>query len=71
VILSHPTRLNDKAAHRYNAVLLQLGRDGIWKTSQSFSRNEIPLATYTLQRMFEAMIEKRPGGEGGEQQEVA
>ena len=47
------------------------GRDGTWKTSQSFSRNEIPLAIYMLQRTFEAMIEKRSGGEGGDQQEVA
>ena len=28
--------------------------------SQSFSRNEIPLAIYVLQKAFEAMIEKRP-----------
>ena len=31
---------------------------GNWKSSQSFSRNEIPLATYVLQKAFEAMIEK-------------
>ena len=37
-----------------------LARDGTWKTSQSFSRNEIPLAMYVLQKAFEAMIEKRP-----------
>jgi len=47
------------------------GRDGTWNTSQSFSRNEIPPAIYMLQRTFEAMIEKRSGGEGGDQQEVA
>ena len=35
-------------------------KDGQWKTSQSFSRNEIPLAIYVLQKAFEAMIEKRP-----------
>ena len=33
-------------------------RYGNWKTSQSFSRNEIPLAIYVLQKAFEAMIEK-------------
>ena len=29
-----------------------------WKTSTSFSRNEIPLAIYCLQKAFEAIIEK-------------
>lgn len=33
-------------------------RYGNWKSSQSFSRNEIPLAIYVLQKAFEAMIEK-------------
>jgi len=33
-------------------------RDGNWKSSQSFSRNEIPLAIYVLQKAFEAIIEK-------------
>ncbi len=33
-------------------------RDGIWKTSQSFSRNEIPMAVYVLQKAFETMVEK-------------
>ena len=32
---------------------------GQWKTSTSFSRNEIPLATYCLQKAFEAIIELR------------
>ena len=31
---------------------------GTWRSSQSFSRNEIPLAIYVLQKAFEAMIEK-------------
>jgi len=31
---------------------------GNWQSSQSFSRNEIPLAIYVLQKAFEAMIEK-------------
>ena len=35
-----------------------LDRDGQWKTSQSFSRNEIPLAIFVLQKAFEAMIDK-------------
>jgi len=33
-------------------------KNGIWKSSQSFSRNEIPLAIYVLQKAFEAMLEK-------------
>ena len=32
--------------------------DGNWKTTYSFSRNEIPLAIYCLQKAFEAIIEK-------------
>jgi hypothetical protein len=31
--------------------------DGNWKSSGSFSRNEIPLAIYCLQKSFEHMIE--------------
>ena len=34
-----------------------------WKSSQSFSRNEIPLAIYVLQKAFEAMLEKPKGEE--------
>ena len=33
-------------------------RDGTWKSSGSFGRNEIPLAIYVLQKAFEAMVEK-------------
>jgi len=45
-------------------------RNGNWKTSQSFSRNEIPLAVYVLQKAFEYMIEKKPESEEVEQQAV-
>jgi len=31
-------------------------RNGNWKTSQSFSRNEIPLAIFVLFQAFEAML---------------
>lgn len=31
-------------------------KDGDWKSSQSFSRNEIPLAIYCLQQAFEKII---------------
>jgi len=33
-------------------------RHGTWKSSESFSRNEIPLAIYVLQKAFEAMVQK-------------
>ena len=33
-------------------------RNGNWKSSQSFSRNEIPLAIYCLRKAFESIIEK-------------
>ena len=33
-------------------------KNGEWKSSQSFSRNEIPLAIHCLQKAFEAMLEK-------------
>jgi len=32
-------------------------RDGVWKSSSSFSRNEIPMAIYCLQKAFEKIIE--------------
>ena len=32
-------------------------KDGQWKSSGSFSRNEIPLAIYCLEKSFEQMIE--------------
>ncbi len=38
--------------------------DGNWKSSNSFSRNEIPLAIYGLRKAFEYMIEERSLGDG-------
>jgi len=32
-------------------------RNGEWKSSQSFSRNEIPLVIHVLQKAFEKMFE--------------
>ena len=32
-------------------------KDGNWKSSQSFSRNEIPLAIYCLKKAFEHIID--------------
>ena len=38
-------------------------KDGNWKSSQSFSRNEIPLAIYCLNKSFEAIIKADKGEE--------
>jgi len=35
---------------------------GEWKSSMSFSRNEIPLAIWCLQKAFEKIIESQNGG---------
>ena len=37
---------------------------GEWKSSTSFSRNEIPLAIHCLQKAFEKIIEAQNGGSG-------
>ena len=34
-------------------------KDGTWKSSGSFSRNEIPLAMYCLIKAFAAMVEEK------------
>jgi len=34
-------------------------RNGQWQSSTSFSRNEIPLAIYCLQKAFEKIIESK------------
>ena len=36
-------------------------RDGTWKSSGSFGRNEIPLAIHCLNKAFEAMVEEGNG----------
>jgi len=41
-------------------------RSGAWKTSQSFSRAEIPLAVYALQKAFEFMLQQPKGDDEGE-----
>ena len=41
-------------------------KDGDWKSSQSFSRNEIPLAIYCLQQAFETMIGEGNSDANGE-----
>ena len=49
-------------------------RDRQWKSSGSFSRNEIPLAIYCLQKAFEKIIEVQVGESGDDgivEEEVA
>jgi len=38
-------------------------RDGTWKSSGSFSRNEIPLAVFCLLKAFTAMVEENEAEE--------
>jgi len=45
-------------------------RDGTWKSSGSFSRNEIPLAIYCLQKCFEHMIEGQKDDDSVEEEMV-
>ncbi len=37
-------------------------KDGNWKSSGSFARNEIPLAVYCLEKAFEAIVEEQHAG---------
>jgi len=39
-------------------------KDGTWKSSGSFSRNEIPMAVYCLFKAFAAMVEEKDGEDG-------
>lgn len=60
------TVLKASVARRYK------DRDGTWKSTTSFSRNEIPLAIYCLQKAYEKIIAEEGaqagGGEGGEEE---
>jgi hypothetical protein len=44
-------------------------KDRQWKSSGSFSRNEIPLAIYCLQKSFEHMIEGQKDDSNGSVEE--
>ena len=41
-------------------------RDGSWKSSASFSRNEIPLAIFCLARAFDRIVQEETGKGGGD-----
>ena len=40
--------------------------DGVWKSSGSYSRNEIPLVIYCLEQAFDAMVKQGNAEETGE-----
>jgi hypothetical protein len=44
-------------------------KDGNWKSSQSFSRNEIPLAIYCLEQAFGKIIEEETAQNGSDRAE--
>jgi hypothetical protein len=46
------------------------GADGTWKSTTSFSRNEIPLAVYCLQKSFEHIIESKKEEDSSVSEEV-
>jgi len=46
------TILTATVSRRYKAT------DGEWRSSQSFAKNEIPLAIHCLEKAFEAIIEQ-------------
>ena len=57
---------NEMRTERGKGVILKttvqrryMDRNGQWKNSGSFSRNEIPLAIYCLEQAFAKMIEKQ------------
>jgi hypothetical protein len=45
-------------------------KDGQWKSSNSFSRNEIPLAIYCLQKSLEHIISSQQDEEGSVEEET-
>ena len=45
-------------------------KDGQWKSSNSFARNEIPLAIYCLQKSFEHIIGSQQEEEGSVEEET-
>jgi len=45
-------------------------KDGSWKSSQSLSCNEMPLAIYVLKRAFEAIVGEETAQNGNGAEEV-
>jgi len=61
-IWQNKVQINGQAATILKASVNRRYKDrtGTWQSSQSFSKNEIPLAIYVLHKAFEAMIERPP-----------
>ena len=45
-------------------------KDGKWQSSNSFSRNEIPMAIYCLQKAFDTIIEEQSEQPESKEEEV-
>ena len=45
-------------------------KEGNWQSSGSFSRNEIPLAIYCLQKAFDKIIETQSQASGNKTEEI-
>ena len=45
-------------------------KDGNWKSSGSFGRNEIPLAVYCLEKAFDAIIDEQQSTESVEEVQI-
>jgi hypothetical protein len=59
------TVLKASIARRYRD-----NKTGEWKSSQSFSRNEIPLAIYCLQKAFDGIVDNTTQGDAEEADSV-
>ena len=58
-IWENEARVNDTTVALLRATVERRykDRDGNWKSSNSFGRNEIPLVQYVLGKAFEVMVE--------------
>jgi len=66
------TTANGRKAPMLKATIDRRYKDkaGQWKSSGSFSRNEIPLVQYVLGKAFEAMVEERQSGDDATETET-
>ena len=63
-IWENPIEVKGKTVTMLKATVQRRYKDnksGDWKSSQSFSRNEIPMAIYCLQQAFEKMLGESDG----------
>ena len=58
---SNQAKMNGQSVTMLKATVERRYKDsnGDWKSSGSFSRNEIPLVIYCLEKAFETMVEER------------